>query len=161
MTDTLNTLSTDEIELLDRIVAESIEPVDPPAAVRASVLAAITKRRQLDESVPGDHESRTVRETEGNWRSCAPGVRTKNLSKDPKRGTLTFLLDLDPNAILPAHDHEGSEHSYVIRGSCRIGAVALYAGDFHQVDAGAHHGDVVASAEGCLLLLTVDLADAA
>jgi anti-sigma factor ChrR (cupin superfamily) len=74
---------------------------------------------------------------------------------------MTLLLELEPEAILPAHDHDGGEDSYVIRGSCRIGAVALSAGDFHHVDAGAHHGDVVASAEGCLLLLTVDLADAA
>ncbi len=150
-----------ELEVLDSLVAETIEPIAPPPDVRARVLAAIRKTSQLDESIPGEHESRTVRAGEGNWRSCAPGVRTKNLSKDPNRGTLTFLLDLEPNALLPAHDHEGSEDSYVIRGSCRIGAVALYAGDFHHVDAGAHHGDVVASGEGCLLLLTIELADAA
>ncbi len=156
------TLTLEELELLDRIAAESIEPIDPPAEVRARVLAAIRRTPQpLDESVPGEHESRTVREDEGTWRSCAPGVWTKKLSKDVRRGTMTLLLELEPDAILPAHDHDGGEDSYVIRGSCRIGAVALYAGDFHHVDAGAHHGDVVASAEGCLLLLTVDLADAA
>ncbi len=156
------TLTLEELELLDRIAAESIEPIDPPAEVRARVLAAIRRTPQtLDESVPGEHESRTVREAEGSWRSCAPGVRTKKLSKDVRRGTMTLLLELEPEAILPAHDHDGGEDSYVIRGSCRIGAVALSAGDFHHVDAGAHHGDVVASAEGCLLLLTVDLADAA
>ena len=154
-------LHIDDLEVLDRVVAETIDPVDPPADVRARVLAAIRRKPQLDESIPGEHESRTVRAEEGKWRTCAPGVRTKNLSKDAARGTLTFLLDLEPNAILPAHDHEGSEDSYVIRGSCRIGAVALYAGDFHHVDAGAHHGDVVASAEGCLLLLTIALEDAA
>lgn len=151
----------DELKLLDRIVAESIEPIDPPAAVRARVIESARRTRQLDESLPGEHESRTVRSEEGNWRSCAPGVRTKKLSKDPARGTATFLLELEPRAILPAHDHEGSEDSYVVRGSCRIGAVALYAGDFHHVDAGAHHGDVVSSDEGCLILLTVDLADVA
>ena len=156
-----DTLHMDDLEVLDQVVAQSIEPVDPPAAVRARVMAAIQRRQSLDESIPGDHESRTVRSAEGKWRTCAPGVRTKSLGKDEKRGTLTLLLDLEPNSILAAHDHEGSEQSYVIRGSCRIGAVALYAGDFHQVDAGAHHGDVVASAEGCLLLLTIDVADAA
>ena len=154
-------LQIDELEVLDSLVAETIEPVDPPADVRARVLAAIRRTPQLDESIPGEHESRTVRKDEGNWRTCAPGVRTKKLSKDTARGTMTLMLELEPNAILPAHDHEGSEDSYVIRGSCRIGAVALYEGDFHHVDAGAHHGDVVASAEGCLLLLTIDLADAA
>jgi len=154
-------LTREELELLDRAMADSIEPVAPPSDVRARVLALVQQRPQLDESVPGEHESRTVRAAEGTWRSCAPGVRTKKLSKDTVRGTATIMLELAPNAILPAHDHEGSEQSYVVSGSCRIGAVALYAGDFHHVDAGAHHGDVVASAEGCLLLLTVDLADVA
>jgi anti-sigma factor ChrR (cupin superfamily) len=102
-----------------------------------------------------------VRAGEGRWRTLAPGVRSKKLSVDANRKTLTCLLELEPQAILPAHDHEGSEDSYVVRGSCRIGAVALYKGDFHHVDAGAHHGDVVASEEGCLLILTLDLADAA
>ena len=154
-------LTQDELEVLDRIVAETIEPVAPPVSVRAHILAAARRTPQLDESIPGEHESRTVRAAEGNWRSCAAGVRTKKLSKDVARNTMTMLLDLDPGAILPAHDHDGGEDSYVIRGSCRIGAVALYAGDFHHVDKGAHHGDVVASDEGCLLMLTVDLADVA
>ena len=154
-------LTQDELEVLDRAMAETIAPVEPPASVRAHILAAVRKTPQLDESIPGEHESRTVRSNEGNWRSCAPGVRTKKLSKDVVRNTMTMLLDLDPGAILPAHDHDGGEDSYVIRGSCRIGAVALYAGDFHHVDSGAHHGDVVASDEGCLLMLTVDLADVA
>jgi anti-sigma factor ChrR (cupin superfamily) len=154
-------LSHDELELLDQIIGGTIEPIDPPAGVRARLVAAVRSAPQLDDSIPGEHESRTVRTDEGNWRSCAPGVRTKNLSKDPARGTMTFLLELAPASILPAHNHAGGEDSYVIRGSCRIGAVALHAGDFHHVDSGAHHGDVVASAEGCLLLLTVDLADVA
>lgn len=154
-------LSREELDLIDRIVAGTIEPVEPPAFVRARIVEAARKTAQLDQTVPGEHESRTVRSDEGNWRSCAPGVRTKKLSKDAARRTMTFLLDLEPRAILPAHDHDGGEDSYVVRGSCRIGAVALYAGDFHHVDAGAHHGDVVASDDGCLLLLTVDLADVA
>jgi len=154
-------LTHEELALLDHLAAETIEPIDPPAAIRARVVEMARHTPQLDESLPGENESRTVRTDEGNWRSCAPGVRTKKLSKDANRGTMTLLLELEPRAILPAHDHEGSEDSYVIRGSCRIGAVALYAGDFHHVDAGAHHGDVVSSDEGCLLLLTVDLADVA
>ena len=151
----------EELALLDQFAADTIEPIAPPAMVRTRILEAVRRTPQLDESLPGEHESRTVRSDEGNWRSCAPGVRTKKLSKDPARGTVTLLLELEPRAILPAHDHEGAEDSYVIRGSCRIGAVALYAGDFHHVDSGAHHGDVVSSEEGCLLLLTVDLADVA
>lgn len=154
-------LTHEELELLDRAVADSIEPVAPPAEIRARLLALVQQRPQLDESVPGEHESRTVRAGEGTWRSCAPGVRSMKLSKDTARGTATLMMEFEPNTIVPAHDHVGAEDSYVIRGSCRIGAVALDQGDFHHVDAGAHHGDIVVSEEGCLLLVTVDLADVA
>ena len=154
-------LTRNDLAFLDRITAETIEPVTPPSAVRAKVMEAVRNTSQLDESIPGEHESRTVRADEGRWRTLAPGVRSKKLSTDTARNTVTCLLELEPQSILPAHDHEGSEDSYVVRGSCRIGAVALYAGDFHHVDAGAHHGDVIASEEGCLLILTLDLADVA
>ncbi|MBV8516933.1 MAG: cupin domain-containing protein [Acidobacteria bacterium] len=154
-------LSAEELAVLDALAKETIAPVVPPPHVRAQVLAQIARTPQLDERVPGPDESRTVRADEGRWVDVAPGVRTKKLTKDARRNTMTCLLELAPQSILPAHDHKGAEESYVVRGSCHIGGVALAAGDFHQVDAGSHHGDVVASADGCLLLITVDLADVA
>jgi anti-sigma factor ChrR (cupin superfamily) len=154
-------LSADELAVLDALAKETIEPIAPPAHVRGRVLELIRRTPQLDERVPGPHESRTLRADEGRWVDIAPGVRTKKLAKDARRNTMTCLVELAPQSILPAHDHDGAEESYVVRGSCHIGGVALAAGDFHQVDAGTHHGDVVASAEGCLLLITVDLADVA
>jgi anti-sigma factor ChrR (cupin superfamily) len=154
-------LTREELDLLDALAAESIEPIDPPAAIRTRIFAAVRRRQPLDDSVPGEHESLTVRAAEGRWVLVAPGVRTKKLTRDARRGTMTLLLELEPLAIAPAHDHEGGEDSFVIRGSCRIGAISLGEGDFHHVDAGAHHGDVVASEQGCLLLLTVEIPKAA
>jgi anti-sigma factor ChrR (cupin superfamily) len=148
----MSALSPEELYLLDAVAAQAIAPVEPPAFVRVKVLEAIR-------NVPGAHESRTVRADEGRWSTLAPGARMKVLTKEA--GRMTFLVDLDPNAMVPAHDHEGAEDSYVIRGSCHIGALGLNAGDFHHVEATAHHGDVVASAEGCLLLLTTTLAKTA
>jgi anti-sigma factor ChrR (cupin superfamily) len=153
-------LTNDELAMLHEVVAETIEPIAPPAVVRTRVLAAVRSRQQFDESVPGAHESLTVRQGDGRWTSVAPGARTKRLNKDARRGTTTFLLELEPLAMVPAHDHDGGEDSYVIRGSCRIGALALNAGDFHHAEASSHHGDIVASEEGCLLLITLDIARA-
>ena len=147
-------LTRDDLEILDSIAAESIAPIDPPPSVRARVLAAIMERQPLDVSVPAEHESVTVRAAEGRWTTVAPGVRSKKLNKDARR--VSFLLEFEPLAMLPAHDHEGGEDSFVIRGSCRIGALALETGDFHHADARSHHGDIIASEEGCLLLITVD-----
>ncbi len=142
----------EDLLLLDRVAAQAIAPVDPPAFVRAKVMEAIR-------NVPGSHESRTVRADEGKWSTVAPGARMKVLQKEA--GRMTFLIDLDPFATVPGHDHEGGEDSYVVRGSCRIGALGLATGDFHHADASAHHGDVVASEEGCLLLLTMTKAKVA
>ncbi|HEX2836135.1 MAG TPA: cupin domain-containing protein [Thermoanaerobaculia bacterium] len=148
-------LTPDELQLLDRIALETIEPVAPPTEMRARILDAVRHTRQFDTTIPGEHESKTIRVDEGTWTTVAEGARMKRLSKDKSRGTLTFLLDLDPHAIVDAHDHEGAEDSYVIRGSCHIGGMALNQGDFHHAEASVHHGDVVASGEGCLLLITV------
>lgn len=148
----MSALSPEDLQLLDRIAGQVIAPVDPPALVRSKVMEAIR-------NVPGAHESRTVRAEEGKWSTMAPGARSKILTKES--GRMTFLVDLDPHATVPAHDHDGSEDSYVVRGSCHIGALALNTGDFHHVEATAHHGDVVASADGCLLLLTLTRAKTA
>ena len=149
-------LTKEELTLLDRIAASAIDPVPPPAAVRARVLESISATPQLDASVPSPDECVTVRADEGTWKPIGPGARMKRLTKDARR--VVFLLDLDPNAILPAHDHnDGGEDSYVIRGSCFIGGLGLAQGDFHHTDGGSHHGDVVASDEGCLLMITMEV----
>lgn len=146
-------LTQEELELLDRIACAAIDPLPPPAAVRERVMESIRATPHLDQSVPSADESVTVRADEGTWKTIAPGARMKRLTKDASR--VVFLLDMDPEAIVAAHDHDGGEDSYVIRGSCSIGGLGLAQGDFHHSDAGSHHGDVVASSEGCLLLITM------
>lgn len=140
-------------------IAESLEPVHPPPSVKASILAAVRGPQALDESAPAAELSRTLRVNEGEWKTLGvPGVRLKRLSADRERKTVTILLQIDAGTVLPAHDHHGAEDSFVVSGSCRIGSVALSKGDFHHVDAGAHHGNVV-SDEGCVLLMVVDYDD--
>jgi anti-sigma factor ChrR (cupin superfamily) len=143
-------LTRDEMALLDDLALESIEPVAPPHPLRARILAAVRETPQ---------NSRTVRADEGRWMSLpSSGVSIKLLSTDEKRGTATILMSLDPGSRIAAHDHRGDEETFVVSGSCRIGAVGLSKGDFHRAEAGSHHGDVV-SDEGCVLLLVVDQDD--
>jgi anti-sigma factor ChrR (cupin superfamily) len=145
-----DSLTLEELAFLDDLAVASIEPVAPPAPLRAAVLAAVRETPQ---------NSRTVRSEEGEWMTFpCPGVKVKFLASDRKRGTATILMSLEPGSRVPAHDHHGDEESFVISGSCRIGAVGLRQGDFHRAGAGSHHGDVV-SDEGCLLLLVVDQDD--
>lgn len=142
-------LSSEDVQFLDRIAAGAISPVEPPAALRTRVLEAARR-------APHPEAVLTVRAEEGTWKTIAPGTRMKRLTKDARR--VVFLLDLDPHAVVDAHGHDGAEDTYVVRGSCHVGSLGLAAGDFHHVEASAHHGDVVASAEGCLLLITLSVA---
>jgi len=143
------TLSRDDLSFLNGIVAEAIEPIDPPAWLRARILGAAAETPQ---------NTRTVRANEGRWHRMGPGVTVKTLSIDIERDTATILMMFEPGARVPQHDHAGAEDSFVISGSCRIGDSHLLKGDFHHADAGTTHGEIV-SDEGCVLLLVVDRED--
>ena len=143
------TLTREDLSLLDAIVASAIDPVDPPASLRARILAAASATPQ---------NTRTVRAGEGRWFKAFPGVTVKPLSIDIERDTATILMMFEPGARVPSHDHAGAEDSFVISGSCRIGESYLLKGDFHHADAGTTHGEIV-SDEGCVLLLVVDRED--
>lgn len=133
-----------ELDELGPLMAESLDPVTPPPAVRAAVLAAIRN--------PG----RTVRATEGKWYAQpVAGIEVKPLSVDRRRGIVTLLMKFAPGAVYPSHEHGGAEECFVVSGSCRIADVHLNAGDFHHADAGSHHAPVI-SDNGCTLLLVID-----
>ncbi len=143
------TLTREDLTLLDEIVAESIAPIEPPAGLRDRVLHAVAETPQ---------NTRTVRADEGRWLRLVPGVTVKPLSVDTERGTATILMSLEPGAHVAGHDHSGPEDSFVLSGSCRIGNIHLATGDFHHAEGGTHHGEIVSDG-GCVLLLVVDRAD--
>lgn len=143
-------LAKEDVVILDELVAETIEPVMPPSALKSRIMRIV---RDIPQN------TKTVRANEGHWsRIPVSGVKVKLLTVDEARGTATILVDLAPESQLPEHDHHGDEQSFVISGSCRIGGVSLEKGDFHHAEAGSHHGSVVSDG-GCVLLLIVDKAD--
>jgi anti-sigma factor ChrR (cupin superfamily) len=126
-------------------LAESLDAVTPPAAVKQKILSAV--------ALPN-----TVRANEGKWTSIAPGVRLKKLSSNRARNTLMVLMEMQPGSAVPPHEHRHAEDSYIIRGSARLGDLTLFAGDFHHVEAGSRHDSIV-SDDGCLALLVMDAED--
>jgi len=143
------TLTREDLALLDAIVTEAIDPIAPPPSLRDRILS---------EAFNTPQNTRTVRANEGRWHRMVPGVTVKLLSMDMERDTATILMTLEPGSSVPSHGHAGAEDSFVVSGSCRIGPTYLLKGDFHHADAGSQHGEVV-SDEGCVLLLVVDRAD--
>lgn len=126
-------------------LAESLDAVTPPPDVKQKVLRAV--------ALPN-----TVRANEGKWTNIAPGVRLKKLSSDRARNTVMVLMEMQPGAAVPPHEHRHAEDSYIIRGSARLGDLTLFAGDFHHVEAGSRHDSIV-SDNGCLALLVMDAED--
>ncbi len=143
-------LPKEDLAFLDDLVAETIEPVAPPPAVKSRLMSLV---RDIPQN------SRTVRAHEGHWtQTPMPGVKVKLLTIDKTRGTATVMIDMAPGSSLPEHGHHGDEQTFVISGACRIGGVSLEKGDFHHVSGDARHGRVV-SDDGCVLLLVVDEED--
>jgi len=126
-------------------LAESLDAVTPPPDVKHKILGAV--------ALPN-----TVRANEGKWTNIAPGVRLKKLSSDRARNTVMVLMEMQPGAAVPPHEHRHAEDSYIIRGSARLGDLTLFAGDFHHVEAGSRHDSIV-SDDGCLALLVMDAED--
>ena len=127
-------------------LAQSLDAVMPPPDIKLKVLGAV--------SLSG----RTLRSNEGKWTTIAPGVRLKKLSADRARNTVMVLMEMQPGAAVPPHEHHHPEDSYIISGSARLGDLTLYAGDFHHVEAGSRHDSIV-SDDGCLALLVMDAED--
>lgn len=143
-----DTLTIEELALLDELTAETIEPIAPPPSVKAQVMDVVTSIAR----------SRTIRANEGRWVSKIPGVEVKPLSIDDGRGIVTMLVRLAAGACLPPHEHHGNEECYIISGAARIGPIELTAGDFHHADGGTHHHSVI-SDHGATLLLVVSKED--
>jgi quercetin dioxygenase-like cupin family protein len=111
--------------------------------VRSTVL------RQIARESTARHT--TVRGGAEGWQPFLPGVRCKILREE--EGCLSYLLQLDPGAELPAHRHPQDEECLVLEGDLRIDDVlVLRAGDYHLGRAGIHHACIRSSA-GALLFL--------
>jgi quercetin dioxygenase-like cupin family protein len=65
-----------------------------------------------------DKRSHHVRPQEMPWETMRfPGCKTKTLLFDPKSGLATVLIEMEPGATLPDHEHVLIEQTYVMEGS--------------------------------------------
>jgi anti-sigma factor ChrR (cupin superfamily) len=129
-------------------IAETVDPVDPPPALRARVLAAA-----------GTPARYTVLGGEADWFDTPlPGIQAKVLAVDKPRSLATLLIRAEPGAVYPAHRHHGPEECYVVRGSIVIDGRTLRAGDFHHADEDSDHGNIT-TVEGAEVLVVGAIED--
>ncbi|MCW5558777.1 MAG: cupin domain-containing protein [Verrucomicrobiae bacterium] len=146
-----------------------LAPVSPPARLREQVLARI--RRTPQRPAPAQSPSppapapplsgfRFLRPAEGAWtEGLHPGTRFQVLSSDVRRRYMILIIELDPGAIYPGHDHRGAEELYLIRGDLLTEGRLMRAGDYLHSDSGTHHQDLT-SPSGCQALLIAPLSSA-
>jgi anti-sigma factor ChrR (cupin superfamily) len=107
--------------------------IEPPVELLASIEARIDARTKLEKM------SRTLRANEGEWIMLGPGIRCKELMRNDVIGRWTILVDAQPGACFPPHEHAQDEVIFMISGDLSIGDVTLEAGDFHFSSKGSRH----------------------
>jgi quercetin dioxygenase-like cupin family protein len=135
-------LPTDIVQAL----AEAIVPVTMPPDRSAAIKARLLERAEA--SRPGGLT--TIRSAQGDWRPFLPRVSMKVLREEGS--TRTYLLKLQPGAIVVPHHHPEDEECIVLEGEVRIGDLVARAGDYHLAPRGVDHGAIV-SETGALLFL--------
>lgn len=125
-------------------VGKEISPPD-------GLLEEIEQRVDRQDAAGGG-VSVTIRESEGRWIDIAPGARKKHLYFDEESRTTAFLIELDPGATLPEHNHSGTEDCLVISGDFTIGDLTLNAGDFHAAFIASRHAPC-RTEHGCRLFI--------
>ena len=129
----------------DHIPAPASDPSAEASVrrVRHTVLERIAQvSTPRHTTIPADSEG---------WQPFLEGIQLKVLSEQPD--ALSYLLLLEPGAVLPAHRHPQDEECVVIQGELRIGdALVVGAGAYHLGKAGVLHARIV-SDTGALLFL--------
>ena len=131
----------------------------PPESLWGRVLDQVRAddAEMESESAPvssqGPPISLLVRSGDVDWQpSGVPGVRRKPLHGNEETGERVVLVEMTPGATIPAHDHRGTEHCYVLRGDLQVAGRLRVAGDYHRMAAGSRH-EPITSPSGCLALV--------
>ena len=131
-------------------LAEFAAPVAPRPALFRNIEAALD-----GDPPPG---TLTIRADDGVWRELRDGVFKKSLLLDPAAGVESYLLRLDPGAVVPAHSHGKFEECLVVEGETTIGLARFKAGDFHAVPPNVAHLSLTTDT-GALLFIRGEIRD--
>jgi quercetin dioxygenase-like cupin family protein len=132
---------------IEAIIAHATAPeLAPPALVhrtRSRIMHAIAQ------SNLGAHA--TVHAHENTWQAFLDKIEFKLLNHVD--GVASYLLRMQPGAVLPAHRHPIDEECVVLEGELRIGqSLIIKAGGFHLARKEIPHADITTD-HGALIFL--------
>jgi len=88
---------------------------------------------------------------EGEWQPILAGVAIKVLREH--EGVLSYLLRLDPGAVLPPHRHPRDEECVVLEGRLRVGTqVEIGPGGYHLAHRHALHATITTDTGATIFL---------
>lgn len=143
-------------EVVATMTAAALPVCAPPApAVKARLLDAIAKgnrpplRVGPKQTVPG---FTLLPADEGTWLPTPHrGVRLREVSSASPDFSVV-MIELDPGAVFPSHEHTGAEELYLVSGDAVMDGRPLRAGDFLHWEPGTPHREML-SPSGCRALL--------
>jgi quercetin dioxygenase-like cupin family protein len=137
------------------------DPAFPSQQARAcgtSAQARSIRRRLMERIADADVSHLTIDGDEGVWQPFLDGVAIKVLREHT--GGLSYLLRLDPGAVLPPHRHPDDEECVVLQGRLQVGSrIEIGPGGYHLAHRGALHA-VISTPSGATIFLRGAVPDA-
>ena len=133
--------------VLEARLLEAIQP-DPLHSLGATDAAAMHAR--VLKRISSTQGLTTIQADEGKWAPFSSRVSIKVLRRDTD--TQTYLLRLEPGAVLHPHIHGLDEECLVLEGEVRFGDMVVKQGAYHLAPRGVAH-ESIRSEFGALLFL--------
>jgi quercetin dioxygenase-like cupin family protein len=133
-----------------RLESLLVDSLQGEPEVKLDAVDAATIRERVLKRVRASQGLTTIQADEGVWESFSPKVKIKVLHRDVN--TQSYLLKLEPGAIVLPHVHGQDEECMVLEGEVRIGDLVVKAGAYHLAPRGVPH-EPISSETGALLFL--------
>ena len=117
--------------------------VAPPASLWDRIEAAL-------DAAESAADLRVIRYGRIDWEAWAPGLEVKILTRGPAGEPETFLMRMQPGAVVPQHLHDRAEECLVIEGDLEHEGETLGPGDFTIARPGGVHAEMVSRGGGLL-----------
>ncbi len=132
---------------LKTLLVDSLQPAPDHAL---SAIDAATMRERVLKRIRVSQGLTTIQPNEGEWTPFSPKVTIKVLHRDVN--TQSYLLRLEPGAIVLPHVHGQDEECIVLEGEVQIGDLVVKQGAYHLAPRGVPH-EPIRSEAGALLFL--------